>query len=172
MTGKLLAGSIVITALIAGVALYYLQVHAFYEDVRDGSVRLTTRATGTPAPIPITDFRGIDADSSPLRYRACFTTSRDQAMLAETFEPYPGAEPLNAPAWFGCFDAQSIGAALEQGRARAFLGERNVVYGFDAVVAVTADGRGFVWRQINSCGAQVFNGKSPPEGCPPAPERN
>ena len=81
------------------------------------------------------------------------------------------AVPLNAPGWFDCFDAAEIGAALEDGTAIAFLGTANVVYGFDRIVAVTDDGRGFVWHQINHCGEEVFDGNPPPEGCPPPPER-
>jgi hypothetical protein len=54
--------------------------------------------------------------------------------------------------------------------AIAFLGIENVRYGIDQVVAVLPDGRGFVWQQINACGAVVFNGEPAPEGCPPVPE--
>ncbi len=174
MTGKILAAGIVATALIAGIALYYLQVHAFYEDVQaEGeAVRLTALATGAPDLIVTDDFQGIDSGSSPLRYRACFTTPHSQAMLTGTFAPYEGAVPLIAPAWFGCFNAQEIGAALEDGTALAFLGEKNRSYGFDRVVAVMPDGRGFVWHQINHCGEEVFNGKPAPEGCPPVLEGN
>jgi len=32
--GKILAGAILITALVAGAAMYYLQVYHFYEEVR------------------------------------------------------------------------------------------------------------------------------------------
>ena len=33
MTGKFAAGFIVISAIVAGVAIYWLQVYAFYEEV-------------------------------------------------------------------------------------------------------------------------------------------
>ena len=33
MNGKIAAGSIVISAAVAGIAIYYLQVYAFYEPV-------------------------------------------------------------------------------------------------------------------------------------------
>lgn len=174
MIGKILAGLIVVSALVAGVGLYYLQVYAFYEEIpADGeTVRLTTYATQKPDTIRIDSFEGIDSDSSPLRYRACFTTSMSQAMLTETYVAYENAVPLNAPNWFDCFDAAEIGTALEEGRALAYLGEANFSYGFDRVVAVMNDGRGFVWHQINHCGEEVFDGKPAPEGCPPAPERS
>jgi hypothetical protein len=74
---------------------------------------------------------------------------------------------LTAPGWFGCFDAEAIGEALKEGRAVAYLGEENIHYGIDRVVAVMDDGRAFAWHQINACGAVVFNGEPAPEGCPP-----
>jgi len=77
--------------------------------------------------------------------------------------------PLEAPGWFDCYDARDIGAALETGEAVAFLGESNVVYGIDRVVAVFRDGRARSWHQINACGEEVFDGRPPPEGCPPPP---
>ncbi|MFV2053420.1 DUF6446 family protein [Aliiroseovarius sp. YM-037] len=172
--GKFLAGSIVVFALIAGAALYYTQVYAFYDEVEvdaNAAVLLTSFTTGTPDPIVTDDFQGIDSDSSPLRYRACFTTPHSQAMLTETYFAYEDAVPLNAPGWFECFDSQAIGAALEEGRALAFMGTENIAYGFDRVVAVMDDGRGFVWHQLNDC-AEVFDGQPAPEGCPPAPESN
>ena len=116
-------------------------------------------------------IEGIDADSSPLRYRACFTTPMSTAMMTETYVLYDDAVPLNAPDWFDCFDATEVGEALESGQALAFMGTENIVYGFDRVVAVMEDGRGFVWHQINHCGEEVFDGNPPPPGCPPPPER-
>jgi len=173
MNGKLLAMVIVLCALLAGGALYYLQVYHFYEEVEatgQGDVQLTNLATGQAEPISYEDFRAIDADSSPIRYRACFATDKAPSDLAGTYRPYPDAVPRNAPGWFDCFDADAIGAALEEGRALAFLGESNIEYGIDRVVAITQDGRGFVWHQINRCGEVVFDGRPAPEDCPEPPE--
>jgi hypothetical protein len=79
--------------------------------------------------------------------------------------------PLVAPGWFDCFDAAAIGADLAAGRAAAVLGEANVTYGIDRVLALYPDGRGYAWHQINACGEVVFDGDPPPPGCPPVPER-
>ena len=171
--GKFLAGFIVITALVAGVSMYYLQVYAFYDEVpinRHDDVMMVTLAGDAPEPILYEDFQAIDSDSSPIRYRACFTTNQSLAMMTETYAPYEGAEPRLAPKWFDCFDAKAIGAALEDGSAVAFLGTPNVQYGIDRVVAVLPDGRGFVWHQINHCGAVVFDGQPAPEDCPQPPK--
>lgn len=93
-----------------------------------------------------------------------------QALLSETYEIYEYPVPTVAPGWFECFDATALGADLEGGSAIAFLGTFNVIYGFDRVVAITEDGRGYVWHQLNKCGEKVFDGDPPPEGCPPQPE--
>lgn len=152
MNGKIAAGSIVISAAVAGIAIYYLQVYAFYEPVSftpGAEITLTTIEGGQPEPILAEDVTGIDADSSPLRFRACFTTPMSQAMLTETYVAYQGAEPLVAPGWFDCFDATEIGLALEQGEALAFLSQAGVATDVDRVVAVFPDGRAFAWHQIN-----------------------
>lgn len=172
MSGKIIAGFIVVISLIAGAAIYYLQVFAYYETVEPNGtddVVLTSMVSGQPEPILYDGFEAIEATSSPIRFRACFKTSQSIAMLTETYEPYEGAEPLVAPKWFECFDAKEIGYALEAGEAVSFLSEKDVHYGIDRVVAVLPDGRGFVWHQINECGAEVFDGKPLPDGCP-APE--
>ena len=33
MTGKLLALSIILAAMVAGISIYYLQIYAFYDEV-------------------------------------------------------------------------------------------------------------------------------------------
>ncbi|MEF3046170.1 DUF6446 family protein [Pseudotabrizicola sp. L79] len=152
MTGKFAAGFIVISALIAGIAIYYLQVYAFYREVAftpGQEITLTPIESGQPEPILAENITGIDADSSPLRFRACFTTPLTQGMLSETYRAYDGAEPLIAPSWFDCFDAVEIGTALERGEALAFLSQENIHTDVDRVVAVFPDGRAFAWTQLN-----------------------
>ena len=168
MSGKIIGVLIVSIALIAGVAMYYLQVYGFYEEVAadNAQVELTNLATGAPEPIVFDGFRAIDADSSPIRYRACFTTPLSLPMLTETFELYEGAEPRNAPGWFGCFDAAAIGAEIAAGNALVFTGQRNIEYGIDRVVAITGDGRGFVWHEVNDCGDKLYDGSPKSTNCP------
>ena len=173
MTGKILALFLVLAAAIAGGSLYYLQVYAYYDEVTEeqaGGVTLVASAIGKPVKIVYDDFQAIDSDSSPLRFRACFSVKNSIGMLTENFRVYDNPVPNMAPGWFDCFDAKALGAALEEGTAVAFLGEENVRYGFDRVVAVLPDGRGFAWHQINHCGEVVFDGNPAPEGCPPVPE--
>lgn len=175
MSGKLLAGVIVVTALIAGVAMYYLQVYAYYGTVtangRD-DVQMTVMVSGEPEPILYDDFQAIDSDSSPIRYRACFSTTMSDALLTETYEAFERPEPLVAPSWFDCFDANEIGDAIETGEALTFMGTENIHYGIDRIIAILPGGRGFAWHQINHCGAVVFKGEPAPEDCPEPPESN
>ena len=162
---------ILLTGIFAGGLLYYNQVYAFYEDVAitPNSIELTSVTLARPEPLLVESFEGIDSVSSPLRYRACFTTPISLATLTESFVIVEDAEPRVAPGWFDCFDAAQIGADL-QDEAVAFLGVENVTYGIDRIVAVYPDGRGFAWHQINECGEVVFDGEPAPEGCPTPPE--
>lgn len=149
--GKILALVIVGCALLAGAGVYYTQVYAYYDVLPDNSVqiRLTPVAGGAPETIIARDVRAIDADSSPLRFRACFTTPMSLALLTETYDIIDAAEPRVGPGWFDCYDAASIGAALESGEAIGFLAQRDIHEGFDRVVAIFPDGRGFAWHQPN-----------------------
>jgi hypothetical protein len=163
---------ILISTLLAGAALYYLQVYYFYDEVslasEGGDVEMKlTLADGSVIDLPARGFRGIDATSSPIRFRACLKTGLPQDV---GLTPYETAEPLNAPGWFDCFDAQQIGADLEAGVARAYLGQRDITYGIDRVLAIYPDGRAFAWHQINHCGEVVFDGQPAPEDCPEPPQ--
>ena len=152
MNGKIVAGGIVLTGLIAGIAMYWLQVYAYYSPVvfRPGAeITLVPIDGDVPEAIVVANIRGIDATSSPLRFRACFTTPLTQATLTETYKLYDKPTPLTAPNWFDCFDADAIGEALESGDALAFLSQHDIAKGVDRVVAVFPDGRAFAWHQLN-----------------------
>ena len=162
---------ILLTGAVAGGLMYYQQVYAYYDEVEftPEAVQMTSLTSGTPEPLLVEDFDAIDAESSPLRYRACFTTPISLATLTETFVIVDEAEPRVAPAWFDCFDAEQIGADIRTD-AVVFMGVENIQYGIDRVVAVYPDGRGYAWHQINACGEVVFNREPVPEGCPEPPE--
>lgn len=173
MNGKFVGIFIVLAAVAAGVGLYVSQVYSFYEPVSatgSDDVQMTLLANNQPEVILYENFEAIDADSSPIRYRACFTTAMSPPLLTETYKAYDKAVPNVAPGWFDCFNAEEIGAALRSGEALAFLGTENIHYGIDRVVAVMPDGRGFAWHQINHCGEVVFDGDPAPADCPPQPE--
>jgi hypothetical protein len=151
MNGKLVAGGIVLTGLIAGIAMYWLQVYAFYSPVSfkpGAEITLVPINSTLPEAIVVENITGIDATSSPLRFRACFTTPLTQATLTETYRLYDRPVPLTAPGWFDCFNADAIGEALERGEALAFLSQASIAKGVDRVVAVFPDGRAFAWHQL------------------------
>ncbi|MEM6275659.1 MAG: DUF6446 family protein [Pseudomonadota bacterium] len=166
MAGKFITILLALVTLGVGAGVYYAQVYGYYEEVAPEDVALTNLTTGEPEAILADDFRGIDAESSPIRYRACFTTPTSLATLSETYEIFDGAEPLTAPGWFDCYDAETLGAQIASGEAIAFTGIRNFEYGIDRVVAVTASGQGFVWHQVNECGDKLYDGTPAGENCP------
>jgi hypothetical protein len=151
VNGKIVAGGIVLTGLVAGVAMYWLQVYAFYTPAvfQPGQeILLTPIASDVPEAIIADAITGIDASSSPLRFRACFTTPLSLATLTETYRLYDAPTPLTAPGWFDCFDADRIGTALEKGEALAFLSQAGIAPGVDRVVAVFPDGSAYAWHQL------------------------
>ncbi|MFV0513820.1 MAG: DUF6446 family protein [Jhaorihella sp.] len=173
MSGKIVTIAIVVGALIFGAALYYTQVYGYYHDVapRPGQdVKLVSRATGRPESIPYAGFRAIDAESSPLRYRACFITSADPDALSRSHVAAPGRLPRSGPGWFGCFDAEAIGKGIETGALRVFMGQKNIAYGVDRIVAISGDGHGYVWHDLNQCGDKAWDGTPLGEDCPPRPD--
>lgn len=145
--------------------MYYVQVYAYYDRLEPRISVTLDLPDGGATRLSIADFEGIDADSSPLRLRACFTVLQPVMDLP----PYPSPTPLNAPRWFSCFDASAIAADLDASRASAHLVEGNFRFGFDHVMALYPDGRAFLWAQMNDCGQAHFDGRALPAGCPPAP---
>lgn len=165
--GRFLVALLLLCTVLAGGGMYYLQVYAYYQTLSaQDSVALTPMGALAPQDFAVTNFEGIDSDSSPIRFRACFDIATDPAALS----PYDGATPLIAPGWFDCFDAGTLTAALADGRAQAVLGQANIIYGIDRVVALW-DGRGYSWHQINACGQAHFDRDPVPAGCPNPPER-
>jgi hypothetical protein len=169
--GRFIAVLLVLSGLLAGVGMWYAQTRAYYTTVELDSLPAVL-ADGTPITLRLEAPRAIDSDSSPLRFRACVSIGPDlAARLGEQGAPAPDAEPLIAPDWFDCFDARAIAADLAAGRARAILLEANFRFGFDRVMALHPDGRGYVWHQTNACGTAHFDGRPLPPGCPPPPQR-
>ena len=67
MNGKIAGGAIVGAAVIAGAAMWYLQVYGFYDRVEVAAgkppVELTSLVTGQPEEIIADEFEAIDATS-------------------------------------------------------------------------------------------------------------
>ena len=166
MSGKFVGIIIMICAVIAGAGLYYLQVYGFYERVESDTITLVSVVSNEPETISVDDFQAIDAESSPIRYRACFSTELSLPLLTETYVGLEDTIPRNAPHWFDCFDAEAIAGELEAGTALPFLSQKNIHFGVDRIVAITEDGRGYVWHELNKCGEKAYDGTIVGEDCP------
>lgn len=162
MSGKLLMKGLIVFCIIFGVGLWYFQTRAYYQEVTG-----VNEVSAYGDAFPVSDYRGIDADTSPLKLRACFTVDWDYFPSTEYRDL---AEPLVAPDWFDCFDANQIQLDILNEDAIAILAAENELYGFSRYIAQYPDGRAFMWRQINACGKAHFEGKRLPEDCPTPPE--
>ena len=169
MKGKILVIIILLTSFLAGATMYYLQVYGFYAKVgieQSKGISLVNLGTKEAEQIEVDNFRGIDANSSPIRFRACFKVKQNIDFLKEEYKTLENAMPRNAPNWFECFNAKRIGEDLSMGLATAFLGSKNFEYGIDRYVVIYPDGRGYAWHELNDCGEKLYDGSSKDENCP------
>lgn len=141
MNGKVFAVGFFAFAAIFGGALYYSQVYAYYEEVT-GVAEITVQ----DRVIAVGNYEGIDATSSGLKLRGCFTV--DMADF-EGLEQSAGATPLTAPGWFKCFNAGTLHEDLKEDRVTAYRAIENEKDGLDRFIAVYPDGRAYQWRQLN-----------------------
>jgi hypothetical protein len=132
----------------------------------DVTLRAIPLGGGAPEPFGVTQVDAIRSASSPLGFRACFTTTASPAMMSEGYVLYENAAPTVPPSWFECFDAPAIGAALDSGEALAFMGQENIAYGVNRIVAVFPDGRGYAWHELNNCGKKAYDGSPVGDACP------
>ena len=172
VNGKYLVCGLAACCVIAGAGLIYTQNYAYYQSVTANSsmdvsddeghngsivatdIRLTSLAGGILEPIPVSRFFGIDARTSPLKFRGCFVSEHSLEQLKQRYVQADHAVPLRPPAWFDCFDVKRLTEDLAAGNAIAFLGEREIAPGVDRLVAVYPDQRAFAWHQLNQDGQE------------------
>jgi len=143
MTGRALFIGFLVALAVFTAALWYFQTYAFYEDIDAPEGGLMGR-------YPVETWAGIDATSSPLKKRVCLTVTPETAQkIADDEFELTGGEPLVAPYWFDCFDAAALAADLAAGRAQLYSLGQEVAEGVDEYLALYADGRGFIWRQLD-----------------------
>lgn len=141
MSGKIMAGGLVLFTLIFGGFLWYAQFYAYYNEV-DGLTSVSVEGRD----VAVSDYHGLDGDSSGLKLRGCFTVD------VTDFDGVPLAEapvPATPPGWFECFDVVQITDDVESGAATAYMAAKEDMDGLDRVIAVYPDGRAFMWRQLN-----------------------
>ena len=55
--------------------------------------------------------------------------------------------------WFKCFDYEEIQSDIDKGVLKAYLAEENETPGIDRYIAISKNGLGYEWRQLN----ELFN---------------
>jgi hypothetical protein len=142
---------------VFGAGLWYSMNYAYYQKITD-----ITEVSLQGQIFPVRDYQGIDAQTSPLKMRACFTMDRAFEPLGDKPEQ---ANPLIAPMWFSCFDAAQISEDINSAKAVSIAAGINEPFGFTRYIAQYPDGRAFMWRQINECGDAKFSGEDLPAYC-------
>ncbi len=138
VNGKYVVIGLVTFTVLFGLVFWWFQSHAFYQETRADEAEVVIAGTY----YRVTEWNSIDASTSPLKMRACF-------LIADPIKAMPALapEPLVAPGWFRCFNAQVIAENLASDYAKAYVAERNDPRGFDRIVAVFPGGRAYMWRQ-------------------------
>ena len=166
--GRIAVVLIVLAACAAGVGLWWTQTRAFWHPDRGAKVRLVSVGDAVAWPLEVTTVRAIRSTSSPLGFRACFTTPVPLARLRTTYATLRADQvaPTVPPPWFDCFKPDLIATGLANGQAQAFLGQSNIAFGVDRVVAIFNDGRGYAWHMLNGCGRMAYDGSIVGPACP------
>jgi len=141
MSGKLMAGGLVVFTIIFAAVLWYAQFYAYYNEV-NGLESVTVEGRE----IAVQGYKGLDGESSGLKLRGCFTVD-----LAD-FEGVTLAEnprPTTPPDWFECFEVVQLTADVESGAATSYMAAQNGQDELDRIIAVYPDGRAYMWRQLN-----------------------
>ena len=142
MNGKRFITLFLSSVVIFTAALFYFQNYAYYDliDIRQNILLGEKR-------YEISYYQGIDSESSGLKLRECFVVDTLENINLPIYEK---PTPLIAPFWFKCFNAERITKDLEDGKASAFLFQKEEFDGIDNVIAIYPDGRSYRWRQLNN----------------------
>ena len=142
MNGKRFITLFLSSVVIFTAALFYFQNYAYYDLINNRQNILLGEKR-----YEISYYQGIDSESSGLKLRECFVVDiLDDINLPKYEKP----TPLTAPFWFKCFNAETITKDLEDGKASAFLFQKEEFDGIDNVIAIYPDGKSYRWRQLNS----------------------
>ena len=142
MNGKRFILLFLCSVVIFTATLFYFQNYAYY-----GSIDTRHNILLGKKRYEISYYQGIDSESSGLKLRECFVVDTlDDINLPKYEKP----TPLTAPFWFKCFNAERITKDLEDGKASAFLFQKEEFDGIDDVIAIYPDGRSYRWRQLNT----------------------
>ena len=141
MTGKITVILLIGVTLIFGIFFFYFQTYAYYSKVSTKNQIVVNKIQ-----IKVEDYIGIKSDVSKLKLRGCFNVDPS---AFEFFVTSIKASPLSAPFWFECFDYKEIQSDIDNGTLKAYLAEENEYPGIDRYVAISINGIGYEWRQLN-----------------------
>ncbi len=141
MTGKITVILLIGITLIFGIVFFYFQTYAYYSKVSTKDQIVVNKIQ-----IRVDDYIGIRSDVSKLKLRGCFNTDPSAFEFVVTSTK---ASPLSAPFWFECFDYKEIQSDIDNGKLKAYLAEENEYPGIDRYVAISTNGIGYEWRQLN-----------------------
>ena len=141
MTGKITVILLIVITLIFGIVFFYFQTYAYYSKVDVKEQIIVNKIQ-----IKVEDYIGIRSDVSKLKLRGCFNIDPS---AFEFFVTSIEASPLSAPFWFECFDYKEIQSDIDNGTLKAYLAEENEYPGIDRYVAISKNGIGYEWRQLN-----------------------
>jgi hypothetical protein len=139
--GQVLISLIVGFTVTFSAILFYFQVYAYYYRVSDVHMVLVGDKN-----IRVKEYQGIDAETSGLKLRGCFTSD---LIAYQGLKKKTNPTPLSAPFWFDCFNYIKLQEDLDSGLASAYIGAKEEKVGMDRIVAVYPDGRSFQWRQLS-----------------------
>ena len=142
MNGKRFITLFLSSVVIFTAALFYFQNYAYYDLINNRQNILLGEKR-----YEISYYQGIDSESSGLKLRECFVVDTLENINLPIYEK---PTPLIAPFWFKCFNAERITKDLEDGKASAFLFQKEEFDGIDNVIAIYPDGRSYRWRQLNT----------------------
>ncbi len=153
MKGRTLFIGFAVFLAIFAFGLFYTINYAYYSE--------TFHENYEVAGLEVTNYHEINAQTSPIKYRACFELPTGATLYGNA----EGATPLVAPYWFECFDARQLTEDLDRGEVNAVRYDENQPFGVTSYMIVYPDGRAFAWRQLNECGEAKFSGDPLPDNC-------
>jgi len=110
-------------------------------------LKLTPNTGGAPEDM-LLKAKPVAAYSTDAKfYFSCFETPMSLGLLTETYEVAEDALPQKPLTPMACFNAEQLAQDIASGDALSLVGQRNIIDGYDRIIAVYSDGRAFAWHQ-------------------------
>ena len=110
-------------------------------------IKLTSIIDGVLDKVLLEGLPRASFTSDGKNYTACFSTSSSLPYLTETYRLVDQVEPSLPIGNLPCFNTTNIKDDIDQGQAVAFLGQENIIEGFDRIIVIYDNGDGLAWHQ-------------------------